>query len=69
MESIPNNHPSDDMIYPFGFGFALMENEGAMAYFRALDDRQTRELMKKVLHINSREEIRNFVEGLGEKKK
>ncbi|MBQ8332120.1 MAG: hypothetical protein IJX94_06460 [Clostridia bacterium] len=68
MEPIQKRTPPDEMIYPFGFGFELMENETAMAYFRSLDDKHKRELMKKVLRINTPEEMRGFVEGLGERK-
>ena len=68
MEPTKERFPSDDMIYPFGFGFELMENDAAMSYFRSLDDKHKRELMKKVLRINTPEEMRGFVEGLGVKK-
>lgn len=67
MESIQKSKPSDEMIYPFGFGFALMENEAAMAYFRSLDDTRKRAIMKQVLRIGTPEEMRGFVKKLGGK--
>ena len=58
--------PPDCMEYPFGFGFALMDNPRAMKFFFSLDDDRKRDLMKTISQIQSREEMRGFLAGITE---
>lgn len=62
---IPQEECPDYMDYPFGFGFALMENEAALHRFRALDDIHKAEIMRKVLRSKSHVEVRKIVDELG----
>ena len=52
------------MEYPFGFGFALMSNPRAMTLFFSLNEEHQRDLMRTISGIESREEIRGFLEGI-----
>lgn len=61
------NRQSDRMIYPYGFGFALMENPRAMQYFFSLDDERQRSLMRTIAEIESPEEMRGFLAGISER--
>ena len=54
------------MIYPYGFGFALMENPRAMQYFFSLNDERKRALMRTIREIESPEEMRGFLAGIVE---
>ncbi len=58
--------PPDCMEYPFGFGFALMDNPRAMSFFFSLDDNRKRELMRSIVEIQSQEEMRGFLAGIAE---
>ncbi len=59
-----NREPSECMEYPFGFGFELMNNPRALKFFFSLDDEGKRALMKSIQEIESREEMRGFLEGI-----
>ena len=60
-----NEECPDYMDYPFGFGFALMENGAALERFRKLDDTHKAEIMRRVLRSKSHVEVRKIVDELG----
>lgn len=64
MKRRKTQEPRECMEYPFGFGFELMNNPRALQLFFSLDDDATRALMKSIQEIESREEMRGFLEGL-----
>ena len=51
--------------YPFGFGFALMQNPRAIAHFHRMSEPEQRELGRKISSISSEEEWRDLVRELG----
>ena len=56
------NRPRD--VYPFGYGFALMEDREAMARFSAMSESEQREAIRKLSAMKSEEEIREFLHSL-----
>jgi|GEM_PF-5381205 len=50
--------------YPFGFGFALMQNPRAMQTFAAMNEWQKRELGRKLQRVSSEQELRGVIEEL-----
>lgn len=50
--------------YPFGFGFALMQNPKALERFRTMSDLRKREWMRKLPRIQTEEDLREFVEAI-----
>ncbi len=47
--------------YPFGFGFALMQNPKAMEHFGEMNEPQRRELGRKINAISSEEDLRTLI--------
>lgn len=54
----------NDMEYPFGFGFELMNNPEAMAYLDSLEDTDKKKLMKRMGQLKTAEELREFIRKL-----
>ena len=50
--------------YPFGFGFALMNNPKAMQAFAQMNEGQKRDLGRKIHRISSEQELRKLIEEL-----
>ena len=57
-ERMPQNE------YPFGFGFALMENPRAMQGFAQMSEAQKRDLGRKLQAISSDADLKNLIEEL-----
>ena len=55
--------------YPFGFGFELMGNPAAMAYFDELNEKEKKDVMRQVKRLKSGEELRRFLDELAQGKK
>ena len=53
------------MEYPFGFGFALMENPDAMARFSTMSEEEKRQAFRYIEQIDSPREMQKFLEALG----
>lgn len=49
---------------PLGLGMALMQNPDAFFYFNSLDEKKQKEIIDGTKNINSRDEMRSYVEGL-----
>ena len=47
--------------YPFGFGFALMENPKAMERFQAMSEPQKRALGRRLRDLRTEQELRMLV--------
>ncbi|MBO5938813.1 MAG: hypothetical protein J6Q82_04865 [Clostridia bacterium] len=50
--------------YPFGFGFALMQNPRAIAHLSEMSEPEWREFGRKISAISSEEEWRNLISEL-----
>ena len=50
--------------YPFGFGFALMQNPRAMQTFKQMNEGQKRDLGRRLQTISSEKEIKNLIDEL-----
>ncbi len=58
-------NPSPDVMeYPFGFGFALMDDRDTLDWFFSLEDKEKREVMRAVGGIRSRQEMKDFLTSL-----
>lgn len=53
---------------PLGFGFALAQNPEAMQYFSSLTESEQNVLIEKSKTMQSRNEMHNFVQQLGQYK-
>ena len=51
-------------VYPFGFGFALMQNPQAIAHFSQMNENEQRELSRRLRSVASDEEWKGIVLGL-----
>lgn len=51
---------------PVGFGMALMQNEVAMKQFEKLDELQKQAVINKTRKINSKNDMKCFVNSLSE---
>lgn len=51
---------------PLGFGMALAQNETAMQQFEALTGKQKEAVINKTKKINSKKEMKSFVNSLSE---
>lgn len=49
---------------PLGLGMALMQNPDAFFYFNALSPDKQQKIIDGTKNINSRDEMRSYVEGL-----
>lgn len=49
---------------PIGFGFALAENEKAMSSFAGMTEEEKRQVMEAARGIQSKSQMRSFVEQL-----
>ena len=56
----------DSLALPLGLGMALAQNTRAMAYFSALAPEEKEQVISRTHQIQSKEEMRSFVQGLGE---
>jgi len=56
----------DSMALPQGLGMALARNTQAMEYFSSLSDVEKEQVISRTHQIQSKEEMRSFVQGLGE---
>ena len=54
-----------NMEYPFGFGFALMENPEAMARICAMSEEEKRTAFQRISEIRTPAEMRDFLKALG----
>ncbi len=50
--------------YPFGFGFALMQNPKAIAHFKQMSEPEQREFGRRLRTVGSDEEWKNLVSEL-----
>ncbi len=64
MEHTEHTPHSEYMEYPFGFGFALMEQPQALEHFNAMSEQEQEELLRKLLTVHTREEMRGFVKAM-----
>jgi len=53
-----------DSGIPLGLGMALAQNSPALAYFAGLSDKERQRIVEKTHGIESKKEMRGFVEGL-----
>lgn len=51
---------------PVGFGMALLQNEDAMKQFEGLDESQKQAVINKTRKINSKNDMKCFVNSLSE---
>lgn len=58
---------SGDKEMPLGLGMALAQNKQALFYFSRLDEASQQELISRVHSVNSKEEMKEFVEKLAAK--
>lgn len=47
---------------PIGLGFALAENEGAMAKFAGMSDNEKRQVIEAARGVQSKQEMRSLTE-------
>ncbi len=64
MEHTEHMQQSEYMEYPFGFGFELMEQPKALECFNAMSEQEQEELLRKLLTVHTREEMRGFVKAM-----
>lgn len=55
---------NEKLELPVGFGMALAMNEPAMKSFEALSESEKRNVLAQIHNINSKEEMRAFVDNL-----
>ena len=49
---------------PMGFGMALVQNQSSLKYFEGLDSNEKQAVINKTHSINSKQEMKSFVDNL-----